>query len=91
MQKDEKQEKNEKAEPTEPEKEHVPEGFDPAATRALNRKRFTSRHWHQAYDQAIASGMDEELAKAKGREGSQAASQEFEKRWPKPKKPVDVD
>ena len=91
LQKDEKQEKNEKAEPTEPEKEHVPEGFDPAATRALNRKRFTSRHWHQAYDQAIASGMDEELAKAKGREGSQAASQEFEKRWPKPKKPVDVD
>ena len=60
----------------------VPEGFDPEATRAVNRKRYTSRAWHREYD--ACSDLDEDLRKERARESSQKASVEFEKLWPKP-------
>ena len=67
------------------EKNEVPEGFDPKASRALNRKRFTSRAWHAGMDQAIAQGLQGDEAKEKARESSQKASEEFVRLWPDPK------
>ena len=62
--------------------EWVPEGFDAQVSRAVNRKRFTSRRWHQGYDAAIHEGLGEEEAKKRARESSQAASKEFVNLWP---------
>ena len=76
-------------------KQKVPEGygFDPAVSRATNRKRFTSRHWHHGKQLAVKAGMNEEESNEKGREHSQWASKKFEEVWPKTKKvdAVDVD
>ena len=62
----------------------TPHGFDPEVTRAVNRKRFTSRAWHSAYDLAIGEGFSQEEGKQKAREASQKASQEFVGLWPLP-------
>ena len=68
----------------------TPEGFDSTTTRAVNRKRFTSRAWHAAFDRAQNDGLDTETSKEKAREASQAASKEFEKLWPTPKRSLTV-
>lgn len=59
-----------------------PHGFDPEVTRAVNRKRYTSRAWHSAYDLAISQGFSQEDSRQKGREASQKASQDFVGLWP---------
>ena len=41
----------------------VPNGFDKNVSRSTNRKRYTSRHWHQAYDKAINEGVEPGEAK----------------------------
>ncbi len=64
----------------------TPEGFDSTTTRAVNRKRFTSRAWHAAFDRAQNDGLDTETSKERAREASQAASKEFETLWPIPKR-----
>ena len=71
----------------------VPEGFDPNASRSLNRKRFTSRAWHQGFDGGKATGLDDEGSKARAREASQNASKQFDLLWPNTKKlkGIDVD
>ena len=61
---------------------NVPDGFDKEATRATNRKRFTSRAWHREFD-SCPEDMDPEDKKAQAREASKLASQEFERLWPK--------
>lgn len=60
----------------------VPKGFDANASRALNRKRFTSRAHHQAYDKAKHEGCDEDTRKDRGRAASAKASVEFVNLWP---------
>ena len=76
-------------------KQKVPEGygFDPYVSRSINRKRFTSRHWHHGKALGVKAGMNEEDSNEKGREHSQWASKKFEEVWPKKKKAkaVDVD
>ena len=62
--------------------DELPAGFDPKASRAINRKRYTSRAWHKAFVASKAEGMDDEQAKAKARIASQAASTEFVQLWP---------
>ena len=64
----------------------VPQGFDASASRSLNRKRFTSRAWHQGFDASKADGLDDEASKARAREASQNASKQFDLLWPHPKK-----
>lgn len=61
-------------------------GFDAGASRALNRKRYTSRKWHQAYVMH-ADISDLEQRKEKARQASQEASAYFESVWPKGWKP----
>ena len=53
-------------------------------TRAINRKRYTSRAWHAGFDQAIAEGLDGDEAKEKARKSSQKASEDFVRLWPQP-------
>ena len=76
-------------------KQKVPEGygFDPCVSRSINRKRFTSRHWHHGKALGLKAGMNEEDSNEKGREHSQWASKKFDEVWPKKKKAkaVDVD
>lgn len=62
--------------------DELPAGLDPKASRAINRKRFTSRAWHKAFQASKAEGLDPEQAKAKARIASQAASAEFVQLWP---------
>ena len=71
----------------------VPEGygFDPYESRSINRKRFTSRHWHHGKALGVKAGLNEEDSNEKGREHSQWASKKFDEVWPKKKKAVDVD
>ncbi|CAL1153716.1 unnamed protein product [Cladocopium goreaui] len=59
------------------EKNEIPEGFDPQASRALNRKRFTSRAWHAGMDQAIAQGLHGDEAKEKARRRLQKSLSAF--------------
>lgn len=85
------QEVEDKAEAVEDEKgqqSSVPEGygFDSTASRALNRKRFTSRKWHQAFTELKKNNeLDDEERKKRAREASQEASKLFEKLWPRGK------
>lgn len=62
--------------------EELPAGLDPKASRAINRKRFTSRAWHKEYVSSKAEGLDSEQAKVRARIASQAASVEFVQLWP---------
>ena len=62
--------------------EELPAGLDPKASRAINRKRFTSRAWHKEYVSSKAEGLDSEQAKVRARIASQAASVEFAQLWP---------
>lgn len=74
------------ADAQEPAAQETPEGFDTNTSRAVNRKRFTSRAWHAAFDKAQNDGLDAETSKERAREASQAASKEFERLWPTPKR-----
>ena len=67
--------------------ENVPEGFDPAVSRAENRHRFTSRAHRKGSDEARKKGLQGEERLAYARTFSQKASQEFELLWPKLKAP----
>ena len=62
--------------------EFTPKGFDADVSRAVNRKRYTSRAWHAAADEAKRQHLwgDERLENA--RAASQKASAEFERLWP---------
>ena len=60
----------------------TPEGFDPTIDRAKNRKRWTSRYYHYAYDEAWRQWKSHQECLAAAREGSKAASEEFERLWP---------
>lgn len=74
------------ADAQEPAAQDTPKGFDTSTSRAVNRKRFTSRAWHAAFDLAQNDGLDAETSKERAREASQAASKEFERLWPTPKR-----
>lgn len=69
----------------------VPEGFDSTVTRAINRKRYTSRAWHKAFDKAKAAKESPDECYAKAKAASQKASETFVELWPRARNPVDVD
>lgn len=60
----------------------VPHGFVPTMSRADNKKNFTSRAYHQAFDQAKRDGKEHEECTAEGRKASRARGAEFDIRWP---------
>ena len=67
-----------------PEYPNTPDGFDPYVTRAVNRKRHTSRAWHAGAVEAKNEGLEGEAFYQRAREHSQRASEEFERLWPTP-------
>ena len=64
----------------------VPPGFDPAVSRAENRHRYTSRAHRKGALEAKHMGLEGEDRLAHARTFSKAASAEFDRLWPNPKK-----
>ena len=60
----------------------VPAGFDSSVSRAVNRKRFTSRAWHKAHFAAKKDGLSVADCQKAGRDALAAASKQFECLWP---------
>ena len=61
-------------------------GFDSSVSRAENRHRYTSKAHHKGRIEATKLGLEGEERLAHARTFSQAASVEFERLWPNPKK-----
>ena len=69
----------------------TPDGFDPHVTRAVNRKRYTSRAWHAGAVEAKQQKLEGDAYYEKAREYSQRASEELERLWPTPAAAAQAD